>query len=151
MLPLSAVLLVDDDPTTNFLNRRLLRCLAVQPEVLVASNGLAALKLLQDRCHQATDCTCPTLVLLDMNMPVMSGMEFLETFVKVQLPVAQRQGIVIVLLTTTLLERDLARLRQLPVVEVLHKPLTEQAITNIIASYFGESHLKSYAGGESVQ
>lgn len=116
------------------------------------SYGLEALTLLQNRCYQdqAAEAACPTLVALDMNMPVMDGLKFLEAFVKLPLPVAQHQGIVIVLPTTTLRERGLARLHQLPIADVLHKPLTEQAITKIVQDYFSDLPVGAHPEGQAT-
>ena len=73
---LSSILLIDDDPITNFINERLLRRLGVSQEVLVATNGQLGLDILKTRCqHDAVGC--PDLVLIDMKMPVMNGSEFL--------------------------------------------------------------------------
>ena len=78
MAAISCTLLVDDDDTTNFLNQALLRHRAVTDKVLVAGNGQEALDLLRTHCEQAPLPTCPALILLDMKMPRMNGMEFMQ-------------------------------------------------------------------------
>jgi CheY-like chemotaxis protein len=46
-----------------------------------------------------------SFILLDMNMPVMNGLAFLESYA--HLPLAQQQATIIFLLTTSLHKRDL--------------------------------------------
>ncbi len=101
---LSSVLLVDDDSTTNYLNKLLLtKTMQVTQQVLIAENGQEALHTLAQTCVAAS-ASCPALILFDLNMPVMNGREFLARYA--QLPAAQRQGIVVILLTTSLHEQD---------------------------------------------
>jgi CheY-like chemotaxis protein len=128
-----SILLVDDDDTTNFLNKTLIRRAQVTDQILVATNGLEALRVLHDTCTTASD-QCPALILLDVNMPVMNGIEFLETYQKLPLP--QQDSIVIVLLTTTVLTRDLERVRQLPIASVLDKPLTSDKLRQVVDRHF---------------
>ncbi len=136
---LSSILLVDDDPTTNFVNERLLRLLSVSQEVLVATNGQDGLDIVKSRCLDEA-VSCPDLVLLDMKMPVMNGFEFLEAFV--QLPVGQSHPI-IVLLTSTQLDQDLSRLQHLPVTDYLTKPLTTEKITTLLSRHFNPDQLSN--------
>ncbi|GAB3637938.1 hypothetical protein GCM10027422_35280 [Hymenobacter arcticus] len=88
MPPLASVLLVDDDPTTNYLNKLLLTRMDVAQQVLVAENGEQALRTLDQTCSAPPTAACPRLILLDLNMPVLNGLAFLETYV--QLPLAQQ-------------------------------------------------------------
>jgi CheY-like chemotaxis protein len=136
MLISPAVLLVEDNTTANFLTNRLLSALPTPPEVLVAANGREGLALLQARCQQAAPAHCPTLVLLDMNLPVLNGLEFLEALQQLPLPATQRASIVVVLLTTSLLEREAPLLRELPVADVLQKPLTQEALARVLRTHF---------------
>jgi CheY-like chemotaxis protein len=133
MPQVSSILLVDDDETTNFLNQTLIRRAQVTDQILVATNGLEALKVLHDTCTPAS-AQCPALILLDVNMPVMNGIEFLEAYQKA--PLAQQQTIVIVLLTTTVLTRDLERVQQLPIASVLDKPLTSDKLRLLVDRHF---------------
>lgn len=132
MPQLSSILLVDDDETTNFLNRVIIERAGVTDQVLVAENGARALALL-DTCDQA-HAPYPALVLLDMNMPVMNGLEFLEALV--QRPSAPLPPPVVVIFTTAVLPRDLARVQQLPVADVLDKPLTQAKLRNLLEQHF---------------
>ncbi|UOQ64391.1 response regulator [Hymenobacter volaticus] len=127
---LPSILLVDDDSTTNFLNELLLKSLGVADQLLIAQNGREALTTL----NQAS----PSLIQLDVNMPVMNGIEFLESYV--QLPQEQRQAIVVVMLTTSLHSRDLERVQELPIAGLVNKPLTKEKVDTILQMHF-QRHL----------
>jgi CheY-like chemotaxis protein len=136
MPPLASVLLVDDDPTTNFLNKLLLTRMGVTKQVLVAENGEQALRTLDQTCSASANAACPRLILLDMNMPVLNGLAFLEAYV--QLPLAHQQATVIVMLTTSLHPVDLARVEQLPIAGFLNKPLTQEKVMALWQQHFAE-------------
>ena len=128
MQKLSSVLLVDDDPTTNFLHEQLLISLGVTDYCLVAENGAEALALLAE----AGDAPPPALVLLDVLMPVMDGIEFLEAYHQPPAPHP-----VVVVLTTSVHARDRARLADLAVADYLVKPLTKEKINSLLQQHFG--------------
>ncbi|QKG58446.1 response regulator [Hymenobacter sp. BRD128] len=133
MKKLSSILLVDDDATTNYLNESLLRSLHVADQLIIAQDGLEALALLENECA-APSTSCPALILLDVNMPAMNGMEFLEAYQR--LPRAHQEGIIIVVLTTSMNSTDLARLNELPIAGMASKPLTEEKINTILQLHF---------------
>ena len=130
MQKLPCVLLIDDDPTTNFLNEQLLRGLGVTDEVLVARNGEQALTLLA-RTGRA-GLPRPALILLDLNMPVMNGIDFLEAYQ----PAPPAAPILTVILTTSVHPTDLERLRLLPHAGLLSKPLNRAKIDQMLREYF---------------
>ena len=133
MRKISSILLVDDDETTNFVNQMLLEDLEVTDQILTATNGEEALALIKQQC--AND-SCPTLVLLDINMPVMNGFEFLAAYD--QLETASKQSVVVVMLTTSLNPDDLNRLDDLPSQGFLNKPLTSEMVEQVIETHFDQ-------------
>jgi CheY-like chemotaxis protein len=131
MNKLACILLVDDDNTTNFVNRMLLQDLAVTEKVIEAKNGQEAIKFLQE---QSQNNGCPQLILLDVKMPVMDGFEFLEAYEKLEFE--QKESIIIVMLTTSLHPRDVERLQNLPIKGYLNKPLTKDKMLDLLSQHF---------------
>ena len=136
MRRIPTILLVDDDETTNFLHERLLDRLRIADQVLLATNGRQALDLLASP-DSLFGSANPILVLLDLNMPVMDGFEFLEAFQA--LPSAQQRSIVVVVLTSSLNVQDLRRTNCLRVAGFLNKPLNQTKIDSLLHIYFGLS------------
>jgi len=137
MVKLNRVLLVDDDPTNNFLNERLLKRLDVADSIAVVGNGQEALAVLQQSGAEAQPAY-PALILLDIQMPIMNGIEFLQAYQ--QLPLAQRSATTVVVLTTSMDPRDLARLQELPAAACINKPLTPEKLEKVLAMHQQQQH-----------
>ena len=135
MQQLTCTLLVDDDQTTNYLNRMLLERLRVTDKLLVALNGQEALNLVQEHCQHATP-ECPALILLDVKMPVMDGFQFLEAYAHLEHLAGLKAAIIIVMLTTSLHPQDVERVQRFNIAGFLNKPLTEEKINGILTNHF---------------
>ncbi|MEO9967830.1 MAG: response regulator [Reichenbachiella sp.] len=67
------ILLVEDDKVDQMTVKRVLKHLNSENPLVIRQNGLEALEYLQD-----VDNQLPGLILLDLNMPKMNGIEFLK-------------------------------------------------------------------------
>lgn len=83
---------------------------------------------------ECRESECPTLVLLDVNMPVMNGFEFLEAYD--HLDITPKEHIIIIMLTTSLHPRDVERVQQLGIAGFMNKPLTKEKINDILKAHF---------------
>lgn len=73
------ILLIEDDSTTVALTKMFLEKL--NAEIYTCANGKEALDYLHACCPAPPEpCLCPEIILLDLNMPVMDGFEFLEAY-----------------------------------------------------------------------
>jgi len=129
MRKLKKVFLVDDDETSNFLNSLLLKSMEITDKVEIAKNGEEALtKFIA--LKELNEKEWPELVLLDINMPVMDGFEFLEEFYK--LYADDQEYTKIVMLTSSNSPKDIAKAQKFNIAGFINKPLTEEKLQNVI-------------------
>jgi CheY-like chemotaxis protein len=108
------VLLGEDDTVDAMTVRRAFRDLQMTNPLVHAVNGEEALARLQEETGDK-----PCLILLDLNMPRMNGIEFLE-IIKAD---AELKKIPVVVLTTSSEERDIAESFRLNVAGYITKPV----------------------------
>jgi CheY-like chemotaxis protein len=134
MQKIESVLLVDDDFASNYLTEIIIKDMNFAGPVYSVRDGKAALDFMKQYClpsREEGQQSCPDLILLDINMPVMDGFEFLEEYEKLQLN--RETSILIILLTTY--TRDIERAKKYKVTAYLEKPLSEEKIKQALSGY----------------
>jgi CheY-like chemotaxis protein len=122
---LKKIILVDDDETSNFLNNLLIRQLNIFEKVEIVKNGKEALHIVNS--YQEIDL--PEVILLDINMPVMDGFEFLEEFYKLKKLNSTKTKVII--LTSSDSNKDLERAKSFNIAGYINKPLTKEKLEKI--------------------
>ena len=128
---INSVLLVDDDRITNFLHERILKKAAIAKEIHIAQNGLEALNFIVGKSNEGTPY--PDLILLDINMPIMDGFEFLDTFSNIK---KGDSKVVVLMLTTSSNNSDVKKAEKYAIQGYFNKPLTEEKLINVLNNYF---------------
>ncbi|MES2477956.1 MAG: response regulator [Bacteroidota bacterium] len=123
------ILLVDDDKITNFVNEKLITNLDIPIFIKTCFSGVCALEYLNELLNNNE--SGPNIILLDINMPIMNGFEFLTELEL--LPKDFTQAIKVVMLSSTLNEEDKKRAFKFKnVVDFLNKPLSIAKIKELI-------------------
>lgn len=126
-------MLVDDDDTTNFLNRFFVKQVDTNLTVNTASNGKEAIDFLETSLNEEHT---PCLLILDTNMPIMDGWEFLDAYEE-RLNEELRKNIVVIMLTALDTEETTAMAMANPnVTDTAQKPLSDLKFKVLIKKYF---------------
>lgn len=127
---LNTILLIDDDPNCNFLHRRVISKSDCSNGVVVQEAGEDALNYLTSHSEDA-----PELIFLDLNMPGMSGWEFIEEFRNLPVPVQERVKIMV--LTSSLNPDDQERAANTQDIAGMYdKLLTQDTLQHILKTHF---------------
>lgn len=133
---LNCILLIDDDEATNYLHGIIIKTANCATHIKLAINGVEALAYLE-LAYQNKQPK-PDLILLDINMPVMNGWDFLEEYKKI--PAEQKSKAVVVMLSTSLNPDDKLRATLIPDISGFkNKPLDDGALRDILNTYFPDN------------
>ena len=129
------VLLVEDDRVDAMTVKRALKEIRVANPLVIVGNGEEALAYLRN-----PDNETPSIILLDLNMPRMGGIEFLE----ITKQDAQLRRLPVIVLTTSKEQQDKLGSFDLGVAGYMVKPVDYQQFVGVIKaidSYWSLSEL----------
>lgn len=117
------VLILDDDEISNFLVSRILDRSGLCKEVIAFQDGKEGLNLLQ-KCIDC-DKALPDIILLDVNMPAISGYEFLKELTIRNIPTNQTK---ILVLSNVFKDNQKEEMKELGASGFLTKPFTREKL-----------------------
>lgn len=126
---LESVLCVDDDHITLMLCKMVISKTSFSKEIATAKNGEEALK-----CFDSTKITNSInnteLIFLDLNMPLMDGWGFLDSFSTSKY--AEFHNTKIIILSSTIDPDDLEKSKKYPlVIDFFSKPITKEMLESL--------------------
>jgi CheY-like chemotaxis protein len=128
---LNRVMLIEDDDVTLMICKLRLKKSMFCNEVITTENGAEAIKYFEDQLLLKEEIRkIPELILLDLNMPVMDGWEFLNEFE--QKYQAIFNSVRIAVLSSSLDPDDEERTKNHPlIIGFISKPLTEENLLEL--------------------
>ena len=126
------IILIDDDIILNLIHRKILNFIGFKGEILDFNNGLQAINYIRQdiQARSALNLT-PTLIILDLEMPVLNGWEFLKSFGALDSCVKKQFKIIVSSSSTNV--DDINNAMKFEIVdEYISKPLTVEIIQRIV-------------------
>lgn len=125
---INTIFIVDDDPIHQQIAKIMIERQAISSHIRVFSDAQDVLGLLRENAGDVQ--ALPDLILLDLNMPVMDGWEFLEEYAEFQDQLPKQ--IRIFVLTSSIDEKDKERVNAYSFVTgYLTKPLSKEIIAHL--------------------
>jgi CheY-like chemotaxis protein len=124
-----SVLLVDDDEINNFISIKLIKKALLNTEIMACLNGKFAIEQLSEIQNQDPN-KLPDYILLDINMPIMNGWEFLDEYKRLNLDPLGKSKIFII--SSSVFSNDINKARSYPLVkDFISKPLNVEKIKEL--------------------
>ncbi len=123
MSKLNKVIIVDDEPTSLFICRKTLELSNVFTQIQTFESPVEALDYLKNVYEKNLVEEIPSLILVDINMPIMNGWEFIEEFKKI--PEDKTKNTIINILSSSDSEQDIKKAAGIDkITDYISKPLT---------------------------
>ena len=131
-----SVLLVDDDEINNFISIKLIKKALLNTEIMACLNGKFAIDQLVELQRQDIN-KLSDYILLDINMPIMNGWEFLDEYKRLNIDPLGKTKIYII--SSSVFSNDINKARSYPLVkDFISKPLN---VDKIIELFKVENHV----------
>lgn len=125
------VMLIDDNDIDNFINERMITGCNFSETTYINTSTRSAIEFLKNLSINKAlrKDHLPSIIFLDINMPILDGFQFIEEFEKLDPSIVS--AIKIVMLTSSINPSDIERSKKFPSVKgFIHKPLTEESLAS---------------------
>ncbi len=122
-------IVIDDSKLDCFIAEKVIKNTGKCESVTSFLQAQEALEFIKQNSLNSLD---PIIVLVDIQMPIMNGFEFVEAFEK--LPVNTRKNYHIYVISSSINDNDLTKIPQYPsVIQFINKPLTSNNLSALLA------------------
>lgn len=120
---------IDDDEIYTFAVKRIIAHAKFAEKTLFFHNGKVALDFFIEYLNQAD--MLPDVILLDINMPVLDGWQFMDEFVKLKPHIDKK--VIVYIVSSSIAEDDLNKARSIEAVsDFIVKPITVEKLHLIL-------------------
>lgn len=123
------VLIIDDDPQLNKINEKILDSSGLVSELHISLNGKEGLEYLKARAEK--NYPLPHLIILDLDMPVLNGLQFIDAFHNLNIP--GKNNIELVIFTSSNSAKDRQKVLEKGVRHYIEKPYLLRPLRDIIS------------------
>jgi CheY-like chemotaxis protein len=124
----NSVLLVDNLMTFKLLCLKIVTVTGIDSEIQSVANGLEALDVINKYLRGSASAS--DVIFVDLNMPVMDGLEFIRVFKSIDF--YHKGKISIVILTPPLDSKNKERARKLGIDQFISQPVTDEQLRSIL-------------------
>jgi CheY-like chemotaxis protein len=127
-----SILLVDDDEINNFISIKLIKKAIDNTSISACLNGRFAIEELVE-IQKLDPNKLPDFILLDINMPIMNGWEFLDEYKRLNIDPLGKTRIYII--SSSVFSNDINKARSYPLVKnFISKPLSVEKIKEMFTT-----------------
>lgn len=134
---IDTVCVVDDDLVYQFTIKKLIEGTKLVEKIISFSDGEKAIDFFHSLSENAVGT--PDIVLLDINMPIMDGWDFLKEYVLIKPKLSKK--ITIYLVTSSVHDTDIERAKQISeITDYVIKPVTRSKLLEIFNDFLNTSN-----------
>ncbi len=128
MQPVGLIYIVDDDKIYRYTTETYIQLLNLAATVKTFSDGEEAIDAIKENLDKPDQL--PDIILLDVNMPIMDGWDFIEEFVTLE---NISKKISLYMVSSSIDERDQERAKGITeITDYIIKPITEEQLVKLI-------------------
>ena len=130
---LGRICIIDDDKIYVNLVSKIIKMRALSDEILIFKNGKEAIEFFIQALPGNQKEIFPDVILLDLNMPIMDGWEFLQEFQKIKDQIVESYSLYVV--SSSIDSRDVDRAKAIDFVrDYLTKPIKIKDFERILSN-----------------
>lgn len=122
--------IIDDDPIAIYGIKKSMKEIDFCNTLIIYNNGQDAIDGLNTMVEEGT--VLPAIILLDLNMPIMDGWEFLEDFIKI--PNSNTEKVTIYIISSSIDPRDILKAKNYSLVSsYILKPIKSNDLVKLLS------------------
>lgn len=130
MKEVDSLCIIDDDTIYQFLTTEIIKQTNRVKSFLIFNNGLEAITFLKNNTEKTL---LPDIILLDLNMPIMNGWEFLTEYIAICPQLDKKISLYVV--SSSIAPSDISKAKEInEVSDFIIKPITEKTFISMIES-----------------